>query len=47
MGRDVFLRLPEGFGRSLIASKLTLIKNATTRNWKTVLALEAMLATSV
>ena len=46
VGRDVFLHLPEGFGRSLIASKLALITNATTRNWKTVLALEAMLTAS-
>ncbi len=44
-GNDVYLYLPNGMGRSVMVPKLALIKNATTRNWNTVLALAA-LATS-
>ena len=43
VGREVFLHLPDGVGKSPMASKLALIKDATTRNWRTVLALESML----
>lgn len=39
VGRDVYLFLPEGMGRSLMVPRLKLIKNATTRNWNTVLAM--------
>lgn len=39
VGRDVYLFLPSGVGRSLMVPRLTLIKSATTRNWNTVLAL--------
>jgi uncharacterized protein (DUF1697 family) len=39
VGRDVYLHLPDGMGQSVMVPKLKLIKNATTRNWNTVLAL--------
>ena len=39
VGREVFLHLPEGMGRSVMVPRLKLIKSATTRNWNTVLAL--------
>ena len=39
VGREVYLHLPEGMGRSVMVPRLKLIKNATTRNWNTVLAL--------
>ncbi len=41
-GNDVYLYLPNGMGRSVMVPKLALIKNATTRNWNTVLALAAL-----
>jgi len=40
VGREVYLHLPEGMGRSVMVPRLALIKEATTRNWNTVLALE-------
>ncbi len=45
-GRELFLLLPHGFGRSKLAAACTgpgVPGGATVRNWKTVLALEAML----
>jgi uncharacterized protein (DUF1697 family) len=44
VGRDVYLHLPDGMGKSVMAPKLKLIKNATTRNWNTVLALSDLVA---
>jgi uncharacterized protein (DUF1697 family) len=44
VGRDVYLHLPDGMGQSVMVPKLKLIKNATTRNWNTVLALVDLLA---
>ncbi len=38
-GNDVHLHLPNGMGRSVMVPKLALIRDATTRNWNTVLAL--------
>ncbi|HEY5304213.1 MAG TPA: DUF1697 domain-containing protein [Acidimicrobiales bacterium] len=43
IGRDVYLCLPNGMGRSVMAPRLTAIKNATTRNWNTVLKLVQLL----
>ena len=46
VGRELFLSLPAGFGRSKLAMACTgpkLPGNPTIRNWKTVLALQAML----
>jgi uncharacterized protein (DUF1697 family) len=42
-GREVYLHLPQGMGRSVMAPRLAILKNATTRNWNTVLALAARL----
>jgi uncharacterized protein (DUF1697 family) len=41
-GREIYLHLPEGMGRSVMVPKLKLLKGATTRNWNTVLALTEM-----
>ena len=46
-GRELFLLLPEGFGRSKLAASVTaagVAGNPTVRNWKTVLRLQDMLA---
>ena len=45
-GRELFLSLPSGFGRSKLAAACTAASmpgSPTVRNWKTVLALQAML----
>ena len=39
VGRDVYLHLPQGMGRSVMVPRLKVIAGATTRNWNTVLAL--------
>ena len=39
VGRDVYLFLPAGMGRSTMVPRLGIIKGATTRNWNTVLSL--------
>lgn len=39
VGRDVYLYLPHGMGRSVMVPRLALVRSATTRNWNTVLAL--------
>ncbi len=47
VGREVFLYLPHGFGRSRLALACTgagIPGNPTVRNWKTVLELQRMLA---
>lgn len=41
-GREVYLHLPSGMGRSVMVPRLTLIKDATTRNWNTVLAMKKL-----
>ena len=46
IGRELFLYLPHGFGRSRLALGVTapgISGNPTVRNWKTVLALQTML----
>ena len=43
MGRDVFLHVPDGMGRSAMVPRLALVKGATVRNWNTVQRLVAML----
>ena len=46
IGRELFLYLPHGFGRSRLALGVTapgVAGNPTVRNWKTVLALQGML----
>lgn len=45
VGRDIYLHLPNGMGRSVMAPRLIAIKNATTRNWNTVLKLVQLLDT--
>jgi uncharacterized protein (DUF1697 family) len=42
IGREIYLRLPNGMGRSTMAPRLALIKDATTRNWNTVVALASL-----
>ncbi len=42
LGREVYLYVPEGMGRSVMVPKLKLLKGATTRNWNTVVALEEL-----
>jgi len=43
-GREIYLHLPEGMGRSVMVPKLKLLQGATTRNWNTVLALSELVA---
>ena len=43
VGRDVFLHVPDGMGRSAMVPRLALVKGATVRNWNTVQRLVAML----
>jgi uncharacterized protein (DUF1697 family) len=43
IGREVYLHLPNGMGRSVMVPRLKLIKDATTRNWNTVLAMKKLL----
>ena len=38
-GRTIYLHLPHGMGRSAMVPRLRVLKDATTRNWNTVLAL--------
>ena len=42
LGRDVYLHLPHGMGKSFMVPRLKFLKDATTRNWNTVLALVEM-----
>ena len=42
-GREVYLHLPQGVGKSVMVPRLKLLKGATTRNWNTVLALRDMM----
>jgi uncharacterized protein (DUF1697 family) len=42
-GREVYLHLPQGMGKSVMVPRLKLLKGATTRNWNTVLALNDMM----
>lgn len=44
IGREVYLHLPNGMGRSVMVPRLKLIKDATTRNWNTVVAMKKLLA---
>lgn len=39
VGREVYLHLPRGMGRSIMVPRLALITPGTTRNWNTVLTL--------
>ena len=41
-GRVLYLHLPHGMGRSVMVPRLTVLKEATTRNWNTVLALSEL-----
>lgn len=46
-GREIYLHCPTGYGRTKLSNNLfekRLALKATTRNWKTVIALQAMLA---
>ena len=43
-GNNVYLHLPNGMGRSVMVPRLALIRDATTRNWNTVLALATLAA---
>lgn len=48
IGRDVYLYCPNGYGRTVLTNSYferRLKRVATTRNWKTVIALEAMART--
>ena len=45
-GREVYLYVPDGMGRSVMVPKLKLLKGATTRNWNTVLALNELVNNS-
>ncbi len=42
-GREVYLFVPEGLGRSVMAPRLTFLRPATARNWNTVVALTDLL----
>ncbi len=42
-GREVYLHLPAGMGRSTMVPRLALVKEATIRNWNTVTVLTEML----
>lgn len=42
IGREVYLYLPDGLGRSAMVQRLALLKHATIRNWNTVQALGKM-----
>ena len=42
IGREVYLHLPNGMGRSVMVPRLKLIKDATTRNWNTVVAMRKL-----
>lgn len=42
IGREVYLFVPDGLGRSLMAPRLKILRTATTRNWNTVVALSDM-----
>jgi uncharacterized protein (DUF1697 family) len=45
VGREVFLELPDGIGRSKLAGAIArALPDATTRNWRTVVTLADMLA---
>lgn len=46
VGREVFMHLPDGMGRSVMVPRLTLVANATIRNWNTVLALNDLARTA-
>ena len=41
-GRVLYLHLPYGMGRSVMVPRLSVLKEATTRNWNTVLALSEL-----
>ena len=43
VGREVYLHLPSGMGRSAMVPRLALVKDATLRNWNTVVALTELL----
>ncbi len=42
IGREVYLYVPDGLGRSVMAPRLQILRTATTRNWNTVVALSDM-----
>jgi uncharacterized protein (DUF1697 family) len=42
-GREVYLFVPDGLGRSVMAPRLTFLRPATMRNWNTVVALTNLL----
>jgi uncharacterized protein (DUF1697 family) len=46
ISREVYLHLPDGMGRSVMVPRLKLIKDATTRNWNTVLAMKKLVVSS-